>query len=254
MIPLPEQLQGQLLHQTQDEHGSIQVVDLQQRMRSLHFGNGTSQSGMFLHHPDLLLHKYTQALLTPLCFHTVQRVCILGLGAGSIAKYLLHFFPHIDVDAVELRSSVIDIAIDFFSLPENNPRLNIIHQAAQDFLAQTRKCYDLIIVDLFLTDDKKKDIQVNLGPHFDQASSRLEEDGCLCMNIIGQQPENYIGFETLSQAFDHNIRAIDVDSTNTILMTSRQPLNGLKFHSEMTSLEKKTQLPFRQYFNKIRTI
>ena len=105
---------GQLIYTSKDEFGPIDVVEYHQSIRSMHFGNRTQQSGMFLYNHVVLIHKYTQAMLTPLCWKKPENTLILGLGGGSLAKYLLHFYPDIKIDAVDLRTEVVKASQQYF--------------------------------------------------------------------------------------------------------------------------------------------
>ena len=40
---------------------------------------------MFFYNPNLLVHKYTQAMLTPLCWRLPENVLVLGVGGGSMS-------------------------------------------------------------------------------------------------------------------------------------------------------------------------
>ena len=127
---------GQLIHATEDDFGTIEVVEFQQSVRGLHFGNATQQSGMFLYNPNVLIHKYTQAMLTPICWYQPDTVLILGLGAGSLAKYLLHILPGIKIDGVDLRPEVIKVAQEYFYLPEEDENFALHYQLAQNYIDQ----------------------------------------------------------------------------------------------------------------------
>lgn len=243
---------GQLLHSTLDEHGPIEVVDIQQRLRCLHFGNSTQQSAMFLYNPIVLVHKYTQAMLTSLCWQTPQRVLLLGLGAGSIAKFLHHHFHELHIDAVELRPALIDIATEYFSLPEEDERFTIHRCAAEDFIAQhdIEIKYDLILVDLFLT-VQSKDINADLTDNIGRMKKMLTSEGLACINVLGTDYKKYSGFQLLQQHFDHNIAVIPVELSNSILLASNTRIPHSESEIDFFAMEKRFGLPFRQYFNKI---
>jgi len=244
---------GQLIHNSQDAWGSLEVIDINQRIRSLHFGNGTSQSAMFLYNPIPLLHKYTQALLTPLCGIAAKRILILGMGAGSISKFIQHHFKDIKLDVVELRAEVIKIAQDHFSLPHETENFNIYNMPAEDFIAQCQHQYDLIIDNLFLTTKKNADLTVNISNSFEKLSYLLSADGFLSINLMGMQYPQYSGFEKLCEIFSHNISTINIEEQNTILIAGRQGLNK-NIDFDFSSLEKKHQLPWRYYFNALNKI
>ena len=246
---------GHLVFSTKDQYGPIEIVEYHRRSRSLHFGNRTQQSGMFLFNPVFLIHKYTQAMLTPLCWESPDKVLILGLGAGSIAKFLLHYFKETVVDAVELRPAVVDLAEKYFSLPPENQRFRIFKQAATDFLENTRETesYDLIILDLFVT-VKEQDINVNVSSHFTYIKDILSHNGCLCINLLGNDFRQFTPLNDLLELFENNIYFVPVDSSNVILFALKQPLPVVDEETVFHGLEKRLQLPFRQYYNKIERI
>ncbi|TNF33568.1 MAG: hypothetical protein EP315_08230 [Gammaproteobacteria bacterium] len=241
---------GQLLYATRDEHGPIEVVEVKQKLRSLHFGNKTQQAAMFLYNPILLLHKYTQAMLTSLCWQTPKRVLALGLGGGSIPKFLLHHYQQIHIDVVELRPQVTRIAAEYFSLYED-PRLSIHHGRAEDFLATTTHDarYDLILVDLFLTANEK-DIAVDISQQLNTLDSLLSLDGTLCMNVIGNNIEQFAGLAAMRQVFAGRLYGMAVDRSNIVLLATNHvipPEEQINF----TALEKRLNLPFRQYYDQL---
>ena len=245
---------GQLIHSTRDNYGPIEVVDFKQTLRSLHFGNATQQTGMFLYNTDILIHKYTQAMLLPLCWHTPKNILVLGLGAGAIPKYLLHFLKDIHIDAVELRPEVAQVAKECFNLPLSHQKLHVTYSPAEEFLEATscNNKYDLIIVDLFLT-DKKGDITVDIGSQAKTLNKLLTNNGCMSLNIIGSEYLNYSGLNAFQEVFRSGLYMIPVEKSNVILLATNTLLpqeNQIDF----TALEKKYGLPFRQYFNKITPI
>ena len=108
---------GRLVHQAQSDEGVIEVVDSGDS-RSLHFGTHPRQSSMRISDPAYLDLSYTQAMMGALLLNPVpRRVLIVGLGGGSLVKFLLHHFPRCQIDVVEYRQDVIDVAHQFFGLP-----------------------------------------------------------------------------------------------------------------------------------------
>ena len=245
---------GQLIYATSDSYGPIEVIELQQKMRSLHFGNKTQQAAMFFYNPNLLVHKYTQAMLTPLCWRLPENVLVLGVGGGSIVKYLLHFLPHVKIDAVELRVEVARVAREYFQLPAGSARLHMHYTSAAEFLANVdeSKSYELIIVDLFLT-TRGEDVSVGLGEQVSSLQKQLSENGALCINIIGDNHQQFPDIAELSNVFRGNLYAMAVDKSNIVLLASRSPIPQLS-DLDFTSNERKFGLPFRQYYNRITAI
>lgn len=145
---------GVIIYRTEDEHGPIEVVETPFE-RSLHFGTAPKQSTMDRADPIRLNLTYTRAIAASLLFtEAPSRALLIGLGGGSLAKFLLHHFPALEIDAVELRPAVHTVAERFFGLPQD-PRLTVHHQDAAEFVRRldpARSSYDLIWVDAFVAD------------------------------------------------------------------------------------------------------
>lgn len=250
---------GELIHQTSDEFGSIEVVDTQQKIRSLHFGNKTQQSAMLLNHPFILIHKYAQAMMLPLCWTQPKKVLVLGLGSGSIVKYLYNYFQDIHIDAIELRPAVINVAREFFLLPECNQRFKVHNKSAFDWLENTNKDtlsendkYDLIIVDMFLTSKAGKDITIDISSVVSNIYSLLNENGAITFNQLGENIFSYSAFDSLLAVYlTHQLFCIDIDSSNTILVASKTGIPSNIPDETFRLFEKNYSSPFKNYFERL---
>ena len=226
-------------------------------MRSLHFGNKTQQAGMFLYDPVILIHKYTQAMLTPLSWQIPEKALILGLGAGSIAKFLLHHYKDLELTAVDLRPEVVKLGHEYFDLDKENNRFKIHYQAADNFIDKNCNSgdkYDLILIDLFLT-KKDQDINVDISSFVNKLPDLLNHDGHVCINLIGNEPRLYPAFESIRNVFDNRLYITPVDNSNTILIAGKQtppPLLNKDDDIDYTALEKKLKLPLRHYLSNMK--
>ena len=108
---------GTLIYEDSDRFGKIEVID-EKGVRSLHFGNQAKQSSMRIDDPIKLELSYSHAMMSGLIFRPKPlNVLNLGLGGASIPKFLHHIFPHCQIDTVELRPKVIEVARRFFHVP-----------------------------------------------------------------------------------------------------------------------------------------
>lgn len=112
------QVNIQTLHHSEDEFGTITVLD-DGECRILAFAPNDEQSRCLKATPHVLQYEYTQAMLLVLLFCQPKRVLILGLGGGSLVTALHRHIPGIHITAVELHT-VIDIAHRFFQMPRSN--------------------------------------------------------------------------------------------------------------------------------------
>jgi len=77
----------------------------------------------------------------------VERVLILGLGAGSCIKAVLKKWPKATIIGVEIDSIMVELGKKFFGLSDFNIDIKI--EDANNFIAKSGQKFDLIIVDLF---------------------------------------------------------------------------------------------------------
>lgn len=174
---------GKVIHQSRDEHGTIEVVD-DGAYRSLHFGSEPKQSSMELHDPIRLALTYTRAMTAALLFNEQPRsVLLIGLGGGSLAKFFLHHFPDCRVDAVEYREAVYKVARGYFRLPDD-PRLTMHFADAGEFIRRADAAYgnyDMILVDAFTGDGIARST-CGLS-FFESCRARLSPQGVLAANL-----------------------------------------------------------------------
>ena len=219
---------GVIIHRSQDRFGAIEVVE-DELVRALHFGNSVRQSAMSLHRPEYPVLAYTKAMLGGLLFQSSpRRVLMIGLGGGSLAKFLFHHFPHCVLDVVEHREHVVKIAHGYFLLPED-PRLRV-HIAdgsafVQDMAASSSDRYNLILVDAY--DDAGMADDMGQPPFFDACRTLLTTDGALVNNLWGNDRPRYTHIlRRLRRCFDSTPMLLMVEGTNNVVAVSLQRSAG----------------------------
>ena len=137
-----------LVFSGRDEEGVIEVVD-DLDARALYFGTPARQSAMSREEPHRLVLSYTRAMLSGLLFTREPRsALVLGLGGGSLPRFLIHAFSTCRIDVVERRAEVVQVAHDYFQLARS-PRLRTHLCDAEVFLREdSGRTYDLVLVDL----------------------------------------------------------------------------------------------------------
>lgn len=142
---------------------------------------------MLIADPNRLHSFYARAMMALLLFNDNPRdVLMIGLGGGTIAKFMLHQFPDCRLKVVEFRGSVLKVARSHFGLPFN-PRLKIkIGCGADHVRHQSRELseiHDLIMVDAY--DDSGMAPEVGSERFFDDCRNLLKKDGVLVINLWG---------------------------------------------------------------------
>ena len=247
---------GTLVHRSRDADGPIEVVD-DGVIRTLHFGNDVRQSSMALHDPVRLMLLYTQAMMSCLLFQPdPKRVLLIGLGGGSLAKFLLHHFPRCKVDAVERRAAVVKLAHGYFQLPET-PRLRAtVDDACEHLKQRTRLRYDLVFLDAY---DAKGIAADSIGPEFLAACRiRLAPQGVLVGNLWGGDRRYYKrALANLTACFDNRPLCLPSEGTTNVITLSAPtplpPLHPKSLPAHVRPLEERTGLKLGRYARALRS-
>jgi spermidine synthase len=161
------------------------VVSESRGLRSLHIGGVAIQSAMRLDDPYALALDYTRCMMAFLLFHPQPREALMiGLGGGSLAKFLHRELRSLRMRVVEIDSRVIAAARTHFHVPPDDARLKVELGCGADALAP-EGC-DLLIVDGFV-DESLPDALAS-PPFFDAAWMALTDPGVLVMNVMDSDP------------------------------------------------------------------
>lgn len=219
-------INGTCISSTSDEHGPIYVYQTR-TSRILSFNKEVQQSCMKLKDINGLAHGYTQAMMTGLFFiPRVTTATIMGLGAGSMAKNLLHSFSEIELHAVEYRAAVAQTAKKYFYLPDSD-RLTIHIDDAINYMKHNRVKSDIIFSDLYNADGMEQN-QVQADYLCDCMNS-LTEQGVLVLNIWRRELQTPDELENLLNAeFQNRLLSFEVESGNTIVLAFKNTIPPFK--------------------------
>ena len=92
------------------------------------------QSVVNLKDPDDMMAPYTRIVSVALVYpETIQRILMVGLGAGSISTYIGRAMPDVHIDAVEVDPGVIAAGRRYFGLKETG-RVRFIESDGRTYL------------------------------------------------------------------------------------------------------------------------
>jgi spermidine synthase len=88
-------------------------------------------------------------MMSFLLFHVrVHSVACIGLGGGSIPKFIRKMLPEINICVIENSQQVINVARQYFFLPENDERLSVVYADGMTWIDSAGE-YDVIMLDAF---------------------------------------------------------------------------------------------------------
>ncbi len=142
------------------------------------------QSGMIIGRPFATAFEYTDLFHLVKAYNPEARdVLFIGLGGGSSPKRLWRDFQDLRLQAVELDSVVRDVAHRYFSLPRDDPRLEVAIDDGRRYLDRNKRRYDAILIDAFFSDAIP--FHLFTQEFMALARSRLNPGGVIITNTIG---------------------------------------------------------------------
>ena len=107
------------------------------------------QSVINLKDPDDMMAPYTRIVSVALVYpESIQRILMVGLGAGSISTYIGRAMPDVHIDAVEVDPGVIAAGRRYFGLKETG-KVRFIESDGLTYLDHQKQLYDIILLDAF---------------------------------------------------------------------------------------------------------
>jgi spermidine synthase len=170
---------GPVLYQTQTPYQELEVTQVGD-VRTLYL-DGQPHSAMDVSDPDRHVFEYTRYFHLPLLMtEDVDRVLFVGGGGFTGPKHFASEY-NVTVDVAELDPEVIDTAKRYFRLEESE-NLHVYNTGGRQFLRETNRTYDLIVLDAYKKD--KVPFQLTTVEFMRLAESRLDDDGVLFANLI----------------------------------------------------------------------
>lgn len=187
---------------------------------SLSFDEVRVQSEMRLDAPDELVLGYTRTMMGFLLFcPQVERIAMIGLGGGSIAKYCYATLPDADITVVEIDPDVIALRERFF-IPEDNRRFRVLCEDGARFVARTRNQFDVLVVDGFIESGQPPVLSTQR--FYNDCRACLTESGIMVVNLPDLQQTFAPLFTRIKHSFDNHAMLLTAeDSSNRIVFAGK---------------------------------
>jgi len=194
-------------------------------IRYLHFGTEWVQGAMWvIKRADLVL-EYTAQMMAWLLFLQPQRtqpIGMLGLGAGSLARFCLKHLAH-PVQVVEWNPQVTIACEMYFKLPRP-ARLLIDHEDAGIWVEdpQHHGLHAALMVDIYDA-DARGPVRDSLDFYLN-CKNVLADIGVLTVNLFGAHASYARNIRNLSEAFEGRILTLpQIDAGNQVVLAFKGP-------------------------------
>jgi len=225
------------------------VVSEEDGVRSLHLGGEHIQSAMRIDAPDDLELDYTRTMMAFLLLHPRPRECLMvGLGGGSIPKFIHRRMPGVRMRVLELNPAVITAARSLFNVPEDCARLRVeLGDGARAVHEADASC-DVLFVDGF--DDGAQVPDLVSEEFYTAAHRALRAPGVLVVNFFGHDRRFDRYLQRIEAAFSGCVVCLEAREDGNVIVFALKGAPASITWDELrrcaAKLEQKLGLPFER--------
>lgn len=213
-------------------------------LRYLHFGTEWVQGAMLLADPSALPIEYTRQMMGWLLFMRAnQHIVQLGLGAASLTRFCVARMPQSRVTVVEPSERVAKAASQWFHLPPESERFQLVKADGETFLKGARaSAINILQVDVY---DALAQGPVLDSMAFYQACRRaLSAPGVLAVNLFGSHASFAVNRQRIDEVFDGAVIDMPQGEAGNIVILA---FKGGPFLASWGMLEKRSRLLSQQF-------
>jgi spermidine synthase len=219
-------------------------------VRSLHIGSDTIQSSMRIARPNDLELSYTRSMMGFLLFNERPQLALMvGLGGGSVAKFVYHRMPWVRTRVVEVNPQVVAIARQCFQVPSDDDRFEVMIDDGADYVADSDELVDLLVVDGY---DAESHVEaLSTRQFYLDCRARLDAGGVLVVNLWGGDRQFNETLRRIEAAFPDATLCLPAEKPgNVIAFAFRDapgPVRWLDIEARATALEAEYGLEFARF-------
>lgn len=242
-----------LVREIRSDFSHIRIKDFGS-MRTLCFvrdsGLEVVETAIDLRTPYKLQIPNLQYMFISFLLNSRQESClIVGLGGGAMIHFLNHFFPDMEVDAVEIDPVVVKLADEYFGTRPGS-KTRIFTEDAFDYLRKTKGKYDVIYMDAFLKPGEETDstgfpLRLKTIAVYRNLQEKLKEKGQVVFNL-NPHPNIADDIDAIRQAFPQ-VYVFIVPGNNSLVAigsTSRNRLCRPYFERAGRAMDQKCDYGF----------
>ena len=166
----------------------------------------------------------------------VQRVCVIGLAGGTVARQVTAAYGPVPIDGVEIDPAIVEVGRAFFGM--NQPNLNVFATDGRFFLEHTDQRYDLIVIDAYRL--PYIPFQMATTEFFALVRSRLSSQGVVSVNV-GRTNSDYRMVEAIASTLKEQFATIHVidlpDTFNTVMVATQTDTQAANLHANLERVE-----------------
>lgn len=245
-MPAEKGVMARLRRWVAGRDSSVEVSE-ERGVRYLHLGGDAIQSAIRLSQPDALELHYTRAMMGFMLFEPAPRdLLMIGLGGGSIPRFVHARLPTIRTTAIEINPRVLAAARTYFGLPQDDERLTVLIEDGAAYVPAHPFSTDVLLLDAF--HDGEAVTQLCSAEFYDHCYAALRDGGVFVQNFMADEPRFGRYVDRLVESFDGRVLCMPTaDEVNTMVFGlkrdgRRVSIDDLK--RAAAKLERRHGLPF----------
>ncbi len=224
-------------------------------VRALHLGNDTIQSAMRINAPYALELNYSRGMMCFFLFaNNIKNVLVIGLGGGSVPKYIYQHVPEITTTVVEINPQIIRIARSHFQVPDDDDRFEVIEGDGVIYLQENPASAQVLMIDAFDSNGIPADMCTQ--DFFDSCAESLVADGMMVINIWGSDRNFDVYLQRMEQSFNQRVLIMPTGRPGNIVVFcfKRAPkdLRWASLRERAKVLEAQHKIEFLEFAEKLR--
>lgn len=203
---------------------------------TLHFDFSATQSHMLKADPDKLILGYTRTMMGFLFFQpNPERIAMIGLGGGSLAKYCLRHVPDAHFTAVEINPNVIALR-DKFGIPPDGSNFEVVCGDGAVYVRNRFEPVDVLLVDGFDRDGQPG--QLGGAEFYDHCYAKLRDNGVLVVNLLSGDTMSGTYMTRIRKSFDSQVIVVEAEEKGNKIVFAYK---GRDFPPSMTTMSERVR-------------
>jgi spermidine synthase len=165
----------------------------------------------------------------------MQRIAIVGLAGGSIARLYTELYGPLPIDGIEIDPKIVEVGRDYFGM--NQPNLNAIVGDGRAAIANSPHKYDVIALDAFRV--PYIPWHMTTREFMQELRDHLTPDGVIAINV-GRTRTDYQMVDAMAKTAAEvfpSVHVIDVaGSFNSIVYATNQPTSLENLHANLGAM------------------
>jgi spermidine synthase len=213
---------GDLVYERVTPYQTLQVRE-SEGIRTLE-GDRVPQAAIYLADGESAL-PYAKAVPAVLLLNPdIRRAALIGLGGGSVGRYLSARIPELTIDYVDIDPAVPEIARRFFRF-RTGPRIKVTVADGRQFLHGSSALWDLIYCDAYI--GLSVPFHLTTVQFLDEVKRHLAPGGTFGLNLAAglEDPFSQAMYRTIRARFDQVYVFQVRRAPNVLLLASQDPVS-----------------------------